>query len=1229
MNLLSSRQTLPAWLMILCAGAALALIVAGLLFFHYETQTLRLRKHDELQAIADLKADQIQKWRKGILSDARGGSATPFLRQTLKRILSAPDDPEAVADLRNLLALIQENQDYETLLLSAPDGRLIISLDPRITELEPATRLLAERAIAARSAILGDLTRTEPDRPLHIDAAAPVWDDSRQTMAVLVLRSDPQDYLFPLIQSWPNSSSSAETLLVRPDEGQVLYLNTLRHRADTALTLRLPVTRADLPAARAVAGESGIFKGRDYRGVEVLSVLQAVPGSDWFMVAKVDLREMLAELRFRGGAILVLIVLGIVLTGLMAALVHRRRQQGLYRELYHAERRRREAQEEIRATFYGIGDGVIATDAHGRVTRLNRVAEQLTGWPENEALGQPLETVFQIVNEQSRQPVNNPVARVLREGAVAGLANHTLLLARDGAEYPIADSGAPIRDERGAIIGVVLVFRDQTPERTAEATLRESEGRYRRLFDANPQPLWVYDFETLKFLNVNDAAVAHYGYSREEFLAMTIADIRPEEDVPEFLQHLRCELPDGLKSGGISRHRKKDGSLIDVEIASHTFNMDGRRARLVLATDVTERRRTEAALRSSEENYRQLFEAESDAIVLVDNTTGRILQANTAAGALYGYSRDELLTMVNTDLSAEPQLTRKVTTETPLEPDQVVSVSFRRHRKKDGTIFPVEMTGRFFIRDGRPVHIAAIRDITRRTQSEAALRESEERLRLALAAADQGLYDLNLLTGEAAVSDEYARMLGYEPDEFKETNAAWFERLHPDDHEATQAVFRDYVEGRISEYRVVFRQRTRDGRWKWILSQGKIMQRDDQGRPVRMLGTHTDITEQRNLEEQLLQAQKMESVGRLAGGIAHDFNNMLGVIIGHSELALDQVVAEQPLYANLREIRKAAQRSADLTRQLLAFARKQTISPKVLDINQTVAGMLTMLQRLIGEDIQLSWKPGQDLWSVKVDPAQIDQILANLAVNARDAIAGTGRLTIETANAVLDESYCRNHIGFRPGEYIRLAVSDNGCGMTREVQAHLFEPFFTTKEVGKGTGLGLATIYGIVKQNNGFINAYSEPGRGTTFTLYLPRVPAAAQPAAQPADPQQELGGSETILLVEDEESVLDLGRDILRRCGYTVLTAGTPQAALALARAHTGPLHLLLTDVVMPHMNGQELKEHIAALYPDSKTLFMSGYTAEMIGQHGILNTRMHFLQKPFTVDALARSVRTVLDQA
>ena len=396
-----------------------------------------------------------------------------------------------------------------------------------------------------------------------------------------------------------------------------------------------------------------------------------------------------------------------------------------------------------------------------------------------------------------------------------------------------------------------------------------------------------------------------------------------------------------------------------------------------------------------------------------------------------------------------------------------------------------------------------------------------------------------------------------------------------------------------------------------------------------------DITEQKRgererkkLEEQLFQAQKIESVGRLAGGVAHDFNNMLGVIIGRAEMALQQDVSPDKLQHHLDEILKAGLRSADLTRQLLAFARKQTAVAKILDLNDTISGMLKMLRRLIGEDIDLLWAPELDLWKVKVDPSQVDQILANLVVNARDAIPGVGAVTIRTENVVIDESNRAQAAELISGNYVLLTVTDNGTGMSKEVRENIFEPFFTTKELGKGTGLGLSTVYGVVKQNDGFIYVESEPEKGTTFNIYLPRCEAetAQVPSEEAAGMRQT--GTETILLVEDDGSILDLSKTILENLGYTVLASRTPGHAVRLVEDHPGDIHLLMTDMVMPEMNGLELAEKLSAIRPGIKCLFMSGYTADVIAHRGILDEGVNFIQKPFGANDLAASVRQVLDR-
>ena len=404
--------------------------------------------------------------------------------------------------------------------------------------------------------------------------------------------------------------------------------------------------------------------------------------------------------------------------------------------------------------------------------------------------------------------------------------------------------------------------------------------------------------------------------------------------------------------------------------------------------------------------------------------------------------------------------------------------------------------------------------------------------------------------------------------------------------------------------------------------------------PELIIAIIVDSTEQREsalaqekLQAQLYQSQKMESVALLAGGVAHDFNNMLGVILGHTEMAQEQVDPNLPLFKDLEKIHNAAERSTNLTRQLLTFARKQSVSPKVLDLNNTVEGMLTMLRRLIGENINLLWMPAPGLWPVKVDPAQIDQILANLSVNARDAITDVGKIIVETGNRTFDDAYCAVHAGFVPGDYVLLSLTDNGCGMDQETLPHIFEPFFTTKGIGEGTGLGLASVYGAVKQNKGFINVSSEPGQGTTFSIYLPRYVGDSGRTQALGATEPAVHGNETILLVEDELALLNMIATMLHKLGYTVLPANTPSEANHLVEMHDRKIDLLLTDVIMPEMNGRDLAEQLLINHPGMKCLFMSGYTANIIAQQGVLNQGVSFIQKTFSQRELAAKVRQALD--
>ncbi len=646
-----------------------------------------------------------------------------------------------------------------------------------------------------------------------------------------------------------------------------------------------------------------------------------------------------------------------------------------------------------------------------------------------------------------------------------------------------------------------------------------------------------------------------------------------------------------------------------------------------------ERRRT-ALLRlaASESRYRSLFENNHAVMLLIDPGDGSIVDANPAAARFYGWSRDQLRRKTITEINElAPEEVLNPLEEAPSGHDRVFTF---RHRLADGSVRDVEVLSGSIESDGRDLLYSIIRDISRRTRAEQAARRHHAMLARTEEIARVGSWEWEIATDRVTWSDELFRIFGLEPaaeaPPFAEHQAFY---LAEDRARLVAAVAGCAREG--TPYVEDVRIERADGQVRHCTVRG-LAEREADGRITRLVGSLHDITErkeseaeQAKLREQLTQAQKLESVGRLAGGVAHDFNNMLNVILGHAELALEEVGPDPSLRVHLDQVIRSAERSANLTRQLLAFARKQVASPRVLDLESTVDSMLRMLGRLIGEDVDLVWRPASTPSTVVMDPAQVDQILANLCVNARDAIGQRpGKITIETGQAEFDRQYCEAHAGLVPGSYAVLTVSDDGCGMDRETLQSIFEPFFTTKGVGEGTGLGLATVYGIVKQNQGFINVYSEPGQGTVFRIYLPRQEgradrSGARAVAMPA------GGDETVLVVEDEASILDLTRTMLARLGYRVLTAGAPAEAIQLARAHAGTIDLLITDVVMPGMNGRDLVDALHAHHPDLRCLFMSGYTADVIAHRGVLEDGVHFIQKPFSTASLAAKVREALASA
>ena len=655
------------------------------------------------------------------------------------------------------------------------------------------------------------------------------------------------------------------------------------------------------------------------------------------------------------------------------------------------------------------------------------------------------------------------------------------------------------------------------------------------------------------------------------------------------------------------------------------MNMDDTLAALVaehtreLQQKLAESLRTEKALREDENRYRSLVENSPDAIGI--SQEGRLVFVNSAAVRQFGAKTKEEMIGRKTEEIIHPadlpgalmHVRKRQEGEESIHPVEV------RYLRLDGTTLPAEVIATVItFRDKAAVQFVA-RDITERKRAEEQIRK----LSRAVEQSPASIVITDLAGRIEYVNPKFTQLTGYTFEEVRGQNP----RVLKGDETPAEEYRRLWQTiSRGDEWRGEFHNRKKDGGRYWELASISPVV-DAEGRVTHYLAVKEDITDRKALEEQLRQAQKLDSIGRLAGGVAHDFNNMVQVILGNVDLALEKTPPGSTVHESLEEIRKAARRSADLTEQLLAFARKQTIAPSLVDLNTTVETLLTLLRRLIGGEVHLAWLPASDLGPVKVDPTQVHQVLANLCLNARDAIGDAGKITIQSGKAIFDEAYCAHHPTVTPGEYVSLSVSDEGCGMDKETLAHLFEPFFTTKGVGKGTGLGLATVYGIVEQNHGFIQVESEPAQGTVVRIYLPQhvdQPPATRPKAVPEVPKSR---GELVLLVEDRPAIVAVVRRGLERLGYRVLTGSTPSEAIRIAETHASEIHLLLTNVVMPEMNGRDLARRLLPLCPEIKCLFMSGYPSDVIAQHGVTDKGMHFIAKPFAVAELAAKVREALE--
>jgi PAS domain S-box-containing protein len=771
-------------------------------------------------------------------------------------------------------------------------------------------------------------------------------------------------------------------------------------------------------------------------------------------------------------------------------------------------------------------------------------------------------------------------------------------------------------------LGTQGIARDITDRKRAEEALRKSEEKYSKVFQGAPVGVAVATLDGARFLDVNKEFERILGYSHDELLGRSALDIGVWVN-PEQRKHIvdllrRHESAQDLEV----RLRTKHGELRTVRYCGQQVDIRDTPFLINTVVDITDRKRAEEALKKSEEKYAKVFRAVPAGVCVTSLDQARFLDVNEELERFLGFGRNELIGRSAFDIAAWVDPEERANIVDLLRRDEPVRDLEVHLRVKSGDVRTVRYNGQQIDIEGTACLLSAFEDITDRKRAEEALRKSEEKYAKVFHASPAGICIATLDEARFLdVNDEYEKTLGYSRNELIRSSALelgiW---VDPAEREHIIDLLRS---GRPAKDQEIH-YRTKKGDVRVARYNAQLI--DIGGTPC-LVSAIEDITDRKRLESQLQQVQKLEAVGRLAGGIAHDFNNMLAVIIGQAEMASSGLVSTDSIYESIQEIRKAAERSAELTRQLLTFARRQDATPRFLDLNQAISERLTMLRRLMGENVILKWDPSPGLWSVKMDPVHIDQILLNLSVNARDAIPDIGMLAISTENRLRQGGRPEQAGGESPSEWVLLTVTDTGTGMSEESLAHLFEPFFTTKEIGKGTGMGLATVYGIVQRSGGWIEVESELRKGTTFRIYLPRAQGAVT-GGQKADQTQLARGRETLLVVEDEQAILKIVRTTLQRLGYAVIEAASGRDALAVAAQHEGPVHLLLTDVIMPEMNGRDLYARIAALHPGIRVIFMSGYAADVFGQPDGGKEHFSFLQKPFSMQQLSAKVREILDR-
>jgi PAS domain S-box-containing protein len=1287
---LPTHPDLDANLRSIIVAGALALAIGALAAVHLRHEHGQDRQDARrlIEAIGSLKLAQIADWRQERLNDARFFSQADFASRDVAMFLEHPRSGEAEARLTRWLRLLKGGKRYSVVAVFDTNAVPRLVLQDQTNSGVVIPRGLMAEALGSNQVVMSDLRRGDDQRQIHLDVILPVPAPAISDPApgragpapigVILLRLDPRQFLYPLLRSWPTPSRTAETILFRRDGDDVLFLSELRQRTNSAMNTRFRLDpKSDMPAIKAVLGHTGAFEGRDYRGTPILADIHPVPNSSWFLAAKVDSAEIYADMRHRAWLTMVLTVILALAAGLVVEYAAKRSEANRSARELAGERRQLVLAQRVGHLMRNASDAIILADDEGRIIEANDCAQEFFGHTLDEF------TRLRLPDLRTPETRADYYTQIRKVDSERRFVFESVFQRKDGSAFPAEVSARRI--EIGGARYKLAFLRDITQRKAHEREIERLTRFYAALSQVNQCIVRVHS--RVELLQEVCRIVVEFGGFKVAWIAWRDEESSAVKPVARagiddgFLDRIKisCDGGDPLGRGPAGsciregKTRVYNDFLDDERSIPWRDSLIANNFRAAAALPIVDNGVVRGALIVCSEE-RGVFQEKEIALLeeMADDISyalkrfgddERRLRAETALVESEGHYRSLFENMLNgfaycrmhfegdrpvdfTYLEVNPAF-ESLTGLRDVKGKKVTEVIagiresdpglFERYGRVARTGAPerfesyleaLKMWFAISLYSPQPDHFVAVFDvITERKQADAALRESEAQSRAIFETASIGMAVANPSTGLwQRVNQKLCETTGYSAEEM--TRMRFSEITHPDDRDKDLELFQRVVRGEAPNYRFEKRYIRKDGALAWVSINMSVI-RSPAGEPLRTIATIEDVTSRKQLEEQLRQAQKMEAIGQLAGGVAHDFNNILAATMMQVGLLQENPGVTGELRESVNELLSHAQRAAALTRQLLLFSRRSVMQTQTIDLNEAVENLLKMLRRLIGEQINLDWSGSSHLPPVAADAGMLEQVIMNLAVNARDAMPKGGRIAITTDAVDLTAEDLAKGPEFRPGRFVRLTVSDTGCGMSEAVLGRIFEPFFTTKEAGKGTGLGLATVYGIAKQHKGWVTVESQVGRGSAFHIYLPAMEGVAGATGPVAPSQPARGQNETILLVEDEPAVRKSIGAILRQLGYKVLPAANGPEAMGIWRSHRDTVDLLFTDMVMPEgTTGLELAEQVRADRPELPVVISSGYSAELVHNDQLAEQHIHYLPKPSPSAEIARLLRRCLEK-